>query len=56
MTMRHACSWQHQSTSEKMMGIEELHMEFTSLWPKLATGQKNALALTADSMQSKLDK
>ena len=23
MTMRHVCSWQHQSTSEKIMGIEE---------------------------------
>ena len=23
MTMRHVCSWQHQSTSEKKMGIEE---------------------------------
>ena len=23
MTMRHVCLWQHQSTSEKIMGIEE---------------------------------
>ena len=23
MTMRHVCSWQHQSTSEKIMGIKE---------------------------------
>ena len=40
-----------------MVGIEGNSIwSLFSLWPKLAMGQENALALTADNMLSKWDK
>ena len=43
-------------TSENMMGIKKLHMEYTFFEAKDSTGQETALSLTADTMLSKLDK
>ena len=34
MTMRHVCSWQHQSISVKKMDIEEIPHEVYFLWGK----------------------
>ena len=56
MTMGCVYSWQHQYAPEKMMSIEETSYQVYSQWQKLTTGQEAALALTADSMLSKLDK
>ena len=52
MTKRHVWSWQHQSTSEKIMGIKKLYTEFAFFVAIYATGQENALVLTADSLLS----
>ena len=54
MTVRHICSWQHQSTSENMMSIKEPPYGVCFLCGK---GQlETVLASTADIMLSKLDK
>lgn len=56
MTMRHVCFWQHQFTSIKIMGIKEIPYGLYFLCGKVSLGQECGLALTADSMLSKLDK
>lgn len=54
--VRYVCSWQHQSTSKKMMGIEEPPYGVCFKCGKPSHWQETAFASTADSVLSKLDK
>ncbi|KAL6038387.1 hypothetical protein STEG23_021950, partial [Scotinomys teguina] len=54
--VRHVCSWQHQSISEKMKDILRTSYVVFFHCGKLVTGQESVLTLTADSMLSKMDK
>lgn len=56
MTMRRIYSWQYPySTSEKKTINKQPPYEVCSIYGKLATGQKTAVASTAGCMLSKLD-
>lgn len=47
MRVRYVLCQKHSSTSSKMMGIKDLHMEFVFSVQKLATGQATAFTPTA---------
>ena len=63
MTVRHICSWQHYLLHRRQWALRKLRKFLFCVCvclcvcaAKLATGQETALASTADSMLTKLDR